>query len=360
MSLFVLMEMGLVALMTVYLSYHTHLVFAKAKYRKRITAVIITILIMLSLYDLIFFGFLANACICFIFFDVINLTLHKTKFNQYFKFIYQRGISALVISLILSFYGMYNAKNVIITTYDVEINKEFKDKSLMVVSDLHLGTTVSKTDLTKITNHANAINPDGIILLGDLYDEGTTKDEFDYSLKIFKQLASLYPVYYIEGNHEIGFLGQSPLKKFKIVNNLNNVGVKVLLDEVVKLDDMYLIGRKDYVIKKRKQLDTLLKETDVNKPLVLLEHQPQDYQTNERLGIDLQLSGHTHGGQIFPLNYLFDLIKVNDLNYGMIRRNNFNAIVTSGMGGWGYSIRTVGHSEIVLVNLISKKDTKVS
>ena len=140
MSWFVLMEMTLVAVMTVYLAYHTHLVFAKAKYRKIITTVIIGILIGLCLYNLIFFGFLANACICFVIFDIINLILYKTRFNRYFKFIYQRGMVALAASVILSFYGIYNAKNTVITTYDVIINKSFVDKSLMVVSDIHLGT----------------------------------------------------------------------------------------------------------------------------------------------------------------------------------------------------------------------------
>ena len=150
MSWFVLMEMTLVAVMTVYLAYHTHLVFAKAKYRKIITTVIIGILIGLCLYNLIFFGFLANACICFVIFDIINLILYKTRFNRYFKFIYQRGMVALAASVILSFYGIYNAKNTVITTYDVIINKSFVDKSLMVVSDIHLGTVVTKADLTEL------------------------------------------------------------------------------------------------------------------------------------------------------------------------------------------------------------------
>lgn len=137
MSWFVLMEMTLVAVMTVYLAYHTHLVFAKAKYRKIITTVIIGILIGLCLYNLIFFGFLANACICFVIFDIINLILYKTRFNRYFKFIYQRGMVALAASVILSFYGIYNAKNTVITTYDVIINKSFVDKSLMDIRNYH-------------------------------------------------------------------------------------------------------------------------------------------------------------------------------------------------------------------------------
>lgn len=354
MSWFILMEMTLVAMMTVYLAYHTRLVFAKARYRNIITAVIVVFLIALCLYDLIYFGFLANACICFVIFDIINLILYKTKLNCYFKFRYCRGIVALTASLFLSFYGMYNAKNTVITSYDIEINKDFKDKTLMVISDIHLGTIVSKTDLTKLSNHANVIEPDGIILLGDIFDESTTQDEVDYAMKMFSTLATKYPIYFVEGNHEIGFQGRSPLKEFDLVNRLKDSGVNVLLDETVILDDIYLIGRKDYVVKKRSVIEKLTNALDDSKPLVLLDHQPKDYKHNAKIGIDLQVSGHTHAGQIFPLNYLYELINVNDMNYGIKTNGDFHAIVSSGMGGWGYSMRTAGHSEIVVVNLKSK------
>ena len=356
MSWFILMEMTLVAIMTVYLAYHTRLVFAKARYRNIITVIIVLCLIILFLYDLIFFGFLVNACICFVIFDIINLILYKTKFNHYFKFIYRRGMVALAASIVLSCYGMYNAKNTLITTYNVEINKDFNDKSLMVISDVHLGTIVSKTDLTKISNHASAINPDAIILLGDIFDENTTQDEVDYAMKVFYNLSSKYPIYFVEGNHEIGFQGGSPLKEFDLINRLKDSGVNVLLDEAVMLDDIYLIGRKDYVIKKRESLEVITDDINEDKPLVLLEHQPKNYKDNAKLGIDLQLSGHTHAGQIFPLNYFFELINVNDMNYGIKKDGNFHAIVSSGMGGWGYSIRTASHSEIVVVNLSSKHE----
>lgn len=354
MSWFVLMEMTLVAIMTIYLVYHTRLVFAKAKYRNIITAVIVLSLIILSIYDLIFFGFLVNACICFVIFDVVNLILYKTKFNHYFKFIYRRGIVALIASIILSFYGVYNAKNTIITTYDIEINKDFKDKTLMVISDIHLGTIVTKADLTKISNHAEFLDPDGIILLGDIFDESTSQDEVDYAMRVFTVLASKYPVYFVEGNHEIGFQGGSPIKEFDLVNRLEKSGVNVLLDEQTRLDDIYLIGRKDFVVKKRKELSKLTKGVEDEKPLILLDHQPKDYENNAKAGIDLQLSGHTHAGQIFPLNFIFELFKVNEQNYGIEKNGDFNAIVSSGMGGWGYSIRTANHSEIVVVNLKSK------
>lgn len=355
MSWFVLMEMALVALMTIYLTYHTHLVFKHIRHAKIITLIIIVTLIILCQFSMLVFGFLANACICFVAFDLINLILFKTRFDRHFKFIYQRGIVTLIISLILSCYGIYNAKNTIVTSYDINIDKEFEDKTLLVVSDIHLSTAVDVNDLYKIKDQVDKIKPDALILLGDIYDEGTTQEDFDGSLKVFKEIAEDNLVYYIEGNHEIGFQGGCPLKELDVVDNLTDIGVHVLLDEVVELDDIYLIGRKDYVVSKRASLKSLVSNLDDDKPLVLLDHQPHEYDINKEQGIDLELSGHTHAGQIFPLQYLFDLVKVNDLNYGMITDGNFHAIVTSGMGTWGYAMRSAKHSEILQVNLISNK-----
>lgn len=353
MSWFTLMEMALIAIMTIYLTYHTHLFFRSVKKAKLITFLIIVILIFLCQINMNIFGFLVNACFCFIIFDIINLILFKTKLNRYFKLIYRRGMVALVISIILSGYGIYNAKNTIVTTYDVEINKDFKDKRLMVVSDVHLGTAINKSDLNKINDEANEINPDAIILLGDIYDEETSKEEFDYSLEFFSKLADDFFVYYIVGNHEIGFQGGNPLKEFDIVDNLEKVGVQVLLDQVIQFEDIYLIGRQDYSVKSRVSLESLVSDLDKNKPLILLDHQPHEYCISKEQGIDLELSGHTHAGQIFPLEYFYDLINVNDLNYGIETDGDFNAIVTSGMGTWGYAMRTSRHSEILVVNLIA-------
>lgn len=354
MSWFILMEMALVTIMTIYLTYHIHLLFHFVKRAKLLTFFIIVMLIFLSQINMNIFGFLVNACFCFIVFDIINLILFKTKFNRYFELIYRRGMIALVISVIVSGYGIYNAKNTIVTTYDVEINKDFKAKKLMVVSDIHLGTAINKSDLDRINDEANEINPDVIILLGDIYDEGTTKEEFDYSLEFFSKLVDDFFVCYIVGNHEIGFQGRNPLKEFDIVTSLEKVGIQVLLDRVIQFEDIYLIGRQDYSLKSRVPLENLVSNLDKNKPLILLDHQPHEYYISKEQGIDLELSGHSHAGQIFPLEYFYDLINVNDLNYGIATDGDFNAIVTSGMGTWGYAMRTARHSEILVVNLIAK------
>ena len=130
-------------------------------------------------------------------------------------------------------------------------------------------------------------------------------------------------------------------------------GVNTLNDEYVEFEDINIVGRQDYKIKKRKPVEQIINGMNQNKPVILLDHQPRSLEENKKLGIDLMISGHTHAGQIFPLNFLFSFIRVNDLNYGIEVNNNFHGIVTSGMGGWGYAMRTAKHSEIVVVNLKS-------
>ena len=222
----------------------------------------------------------------------------------------------------------------------------------MALSDIHLGTAVKTVNLKQLVTQAEKIKPDMIFLVGDVYDENTSSDEIDDSMKIFTQLAKSYPVYYVIGNHEVGY-SSSPLKEHNILERLQLAGVNTLNDEYVEFEDINIVGRQDYKIKKRKPVEQIINGMNQNKPVILLDHQPRSLEENKKLGIDLMISGHTHAGQIFPLNFLFSFIRVNDLNYGIEVNNNFHGIVTSGMGGWGYAMRTAKHSEIVVVNLKS-------
>ena len=287
---------------------------------------------------------------CLIIADLIYSLIFKTKLKRPYQKVYLIGV--LICSLSLSVYGIYNANNIVITNYQVSINKEFKDKKIMALSDIHLGTAVKTVDLKQLVTQAEKIKPDMIFLVGDVYDENTSSDEIDDSMKIFTQLAKSYPVYYVIGNHEVGY-SSSPLKEYNILERLQLAGVNTLNDEYVEFEDINIVGRQDYKIKKRKPVEQIINGMNQNKPVILLDHQPRSLEENKKLGIDLMLSGHTHAGQIFPLNFLFSFIRVNDLNYGIEVNNNFHGIVTSGMGGWGYAMRTAKHSEIVVVNLKS-------
>lgn len=315
---------------------------------KLVTALVIIAVALVASVELMVLGFLVNACICLLLGDLIYLLLWKTKIKRHYQRCYV--LIVFVCSIGLSIYGIYNADQVINTNYEVRINKDFEDKKIMALSDIHLGTAVKADELDQIISEANKVKPDVILLVGDVYDEGTSSDEIDYSMKVFEKLAKAYPVYYVIGNHEVGY-GSSPLKDYDLLERLNQAGVITLNDEYVEFEDINIIGRLDYTIKDRKEMKDIISDIDNDKPLVLLDHQPRFLKENKELGIDLMISGHTHAGQVWPMLPLWNLVGINEMNYGYRQDDNFNAIVSSGMGTWGFAMRTSKNCEIVVIEL---------
>ncbi|WP_297670883.1 hypothetical protein [Thomasclavelia sp.] len=114
---------------------------------------------------------------------------------------------------------------------------------------------------------------------------------------------------------------------------------------------MTIIGRKELYQPNRKDILQLTKSINENQFNIILDHQPKDLKTSAKSNIDLHLSGHTHAGQIFPAYYIFELFNINELNYGKEKIDNMIAINSSGIGGWGFPIRTQNHSEYVVINI---------
>ena len=139
-----------------------------------------------------------------------------------------------------------------------------------------------------------------------------------------------------------------------MLERLQLAGVNTLNDEYVEFEDINIVGRQDYKIKKRKPVEQIINGMNQNKPVILLDHQPRSLEENKKLGIDLMISGHTHAGQVFPMLPLWNLLGINEMNYGYRHDDNFNAIVSSGMGTWGFAMRTSKNCEIVVIDLISK------
>ena len=113
-----------------------------------------------------------------------------------------------------------------------------------------------------------------------------------------------------------------------------------------------MIGRRDASAPQRTDLEELTENIEPDKMRILLDHQPGDLKENEQAGIDLQISGHTHAGQIWPTGQLMELMGINEINYGYRKMGNLQVIVSSGMAGWGYPIRTGGHCEYVMIQVV--------
>lgn len=224
---------------------------------------------------------------------------------------------------------------------------------IVALSDIHLGTIIEKRHMKIIVNRVNLLNPDIILIPGDIIDEDirpVISSKVGDRLLEFK---SKYGVYAVTGNHEyIG--GVHKAKKF-----LSEHNILLLNDTAVLIDDsFYLAGREDLTInqflhKKRKALSEIVSDIDKTKPVILLDHQPFKLEQAEQNGIDLQLSGHTHHGQLWPFNFITRMVY--EISWGYKKKGQTHYYVSSGVGGWGPPIRTVNRPEIISIKLTFNK-----
>lgn len=353
---------------TIYYTYYRITRFLKyyQKYSKK-RAVLLTSIFLITMISL------TTTCSIFLLFLLLNALLLDGIYIVMNKFIniknikciekgYQTGLFILVLGIAITGYGYWNAQAIKEKTYHLETTKALPKGSLNIIqiSDLHFGVTVTSNVLEKHLKKISAEKPDVIVLTGDIFDENTTKKEMKEATKLLGKMDSTYGTYYILGNHDQNHYARD--KKYteeEMLKSFRENHIKVLTDEVMLIDNMfYIIGRKDFSLGKRKEIEELLKEVDLSKYIILLDHQPVELKQAENLGIDLELCGHTHAGQIWPLGVLMDLAKIYPLTYGKYQSEKYTAIVTSGMGGWNYPIRTAKNAEYVKVNIknnLSKK-----
>ncbi|MCI8574990.1 MAG: metallophosphoesterase [Bacilli bacterium] len=296
------------------------------------------------LFRTIFAGFFLYFIILNLLFDLAKLIvklLKATYMQNFLNKIYFHGIPILILCSVISLYGLYNINHPIIKEYQIKITTKLKNPiTIGMISDLHLGEIHNEKFLNEIVDHANELNADIFIFGGDIFDEYTKEEMKDQAITTFGKIKTKYGIFYIEGNHDL--LNNEIKQKFE------QNKIQVLDDLVIQIPHLInLIGRKDYrnnnLGNPRKELTELKKEVDPTLPIIVLDHQPKDQKLAASLNIDLQLSGHTHAGQIFPAN-LF-------LQYGYKKQKNYQIIVSSGYGVWGFPIRTAGRSEMIKINL---------
>jgi uncharacterized protein len=262
------------------------------------------------------------------------------------------AIVILSISIILVVAGRINALNPRIKNLSLNIPKKVESQKhlhIVMASDIHLGTLIANGRVTYLVEKINSLNPDIVLLAGDIVDEDigqVIKLNLGETLRTIK---SKYGVYGITGNHEyIGGVESA-------VKYLDAHGITMLRDTSVKINNsFYLVGRDDrsrnqFEGKKRKELKELMSEVDKNLPVIMMDHQPFGLNEAEENGVDLQLSGHTHHGQLWPFNYITD--KIYEVSWGYKKKGNTNVYVSSGFGGWGPPIRLGSRTEIVNIDL---------
>jgi predicted MPP superfamily phosphohydrolase len=289
------------------------------------------------------------------FLRVINLWVHF--FPSYITenpVIAKREMFLVVVAGVatLMAVGYVNALNIRLRTLDITIPKTVPDrKSLNIVmaSDIHLGVIVGKKRFERMVDKINALKPDLVLFAGDILDEDVAPVLRANLGDALKNIHAPLGIYGCTGNHE--YIGGVE----KACAYLTEHGIQMLRDSSVLVDSaFYVVGREDYSAQrfahvKRKELAELMRSVDKKYPVILMDHQPYHLDAAVAAGVDLQLSGHTHHGQFWPINLITD--RIYELSYGYKKKGATNFYVSSGVGTWGPPIRLVAWPEIVNIRL---------
>ncbi len=304
--------------------------------------------------------------------DIIRFLLKHTRLKKSFLFtsktLVTMGIVTAVFLSCICTYGLYNARNIKLKTYDIDVDKscgDTKDLKIALIADLHMGYSIGAREITNMVTKVNEINPDIVLIAGDIFDNSF--DGLDDPEEICRQLQSIkskYGVYATYGNHDIeekllvGFtLGKKSEKtnSDEMDNFIYESGITLLRDETMLInDEFYIVGRRDYEKPStddgsRMSAQELTKDLDKSKPIIFVDHEPLELQEIADAGADIDLSGHTHDGQLFPANIAVKFSWENPC--GMIKIDNMYSIVTSGVGVFGPYMRVGTDSEICEINV---------
>lgn len=269
------------------------------------------------------------------------------------------SVVAIVITGLYLGYAYYNCHNIVKTSYSYSTYKTQESLKMLVFSDSHMGTTIDPERFEALVDEINEQNPDVVLIVGDFVDDSTTRDELFKTSKSLGNLNTKYGVYFSYGNHDKGYYESSSRgwDYNDLENCLTEAGVKILKDEVVNITDTYcLVGRLDASEDNergngRKSIADLTKDIDKNKYTIVMDHQPADFENEAAAEVDMVLCGHTHGGQLIPINHVGEWIGVNDLRYGKETRNKTNFVVNSGVSCWALDFKTGCISEYLEITI---------
>lgn len=317
-------------------------------------------------------GIMLYSLLYVVLFDLLRLIAKHTKLKN--TLLFSRGsvisIGSVVVACAVAtcLYGIFNARNIKVNEYSVTVNKSCgSDKHLKAVlmADLHMGYAIGVDHITNMVEKINQQDADIVIIAGDIFDNSYDGMDDPEGIKAqLKSIKSKYGVYAVYGNHDIdekilmGFTfdwGGKQLHSEKMTNFMKECNIKLINDESVLInDEFYLVGRRDTDKPgtedgTRAEISELTKDLDKTKPIFVLSHEPDELQKTADAGADIDFSGHTHDGQLFPGNLTIGLFWENPC--GMIKKDNMYSIVTSGVGVYGTFMRVGTDAEICSVDI---------
>lgn len=285
------------------------------------------------------------------------------------------AIFVILFTALMSIYGIDNAHKLRITDYEVTSNKQssLDQMNIVLLADLHLGYNVGVEEMQDMVDKVNELNPDIVVLAGDIFDnEYEAIENPEEIVKILSGMKAKYGKFATYGNHDIqekilmGFtFNWSKEAKAKVQADermnkfVEDSGFIFLYDSFKQIgDSVYVYGRPDaskinFGNTSRVDASQITQNLDLNKTIICIDHEPSELNELAAAGVDLDLSGHTHNGQVWPGTLTINLFW--DNAYGMKKIDNMTSIVTSGVGLFGVNMRTGCYPEIVNIKLKFKK-----
>lgn len=284
--------------------------------------------------------------------DIVRIINYFFPFISPFSEMKKLRLGFIVIGIVsfIVVLGHINALIINVKQIQLNIDKEVsgkKELKVLMASDLHLGALIGERREMQLIDIIKNTEPDLVLLCGDLVD-GEIAPVLRKNLGThIQEIETPLGVYAISGNHE--YIGGIK----KTLPYLTSININMLIDELVVLPNgIQLIGRNDIAGRNAvgvKPLAELIDSIDFNKPIIVMNHQPFNLDEAAKLKVDLHLSGHTHNGQLWPLNYITDAIF--ELGWGLLKKGNTYFYVSSGFGTWGPPVRTGNRPEVVVFNI---------
>ncbi len=259
---------------------------------------------------------------------------------------------SLLVTIAVVLYGTLNMQTIRADRETYTSDKLSNAHRFVFVSDIHMGAAQSRSTIAEALERIKAENPDFIVLAGDITDEFTQKDEMQDIMSMFGSLG--IPVYYVYGNHDrqagSARAGGPTYSPEELEKAISDAGLIILDDSMAMISsDLVLLGREAYNHDSRKDPEDLPQTKDG--PFILcIDHSPFEKKDIVATGADLQVSGHSHAGQFFPLQFVYNVAGYDA--YGWYKVGETDVFVSSGFSGWGVPFRTEGHSEYVVMDLL--------
>lgn len=267
--------------------------------------------------------------------------------------------------------GVLGAHRLVVKNYDITVTKSSEnidDMRIVLISDLHIGINTLNRHVEEMVDLINEQNPDLVVIAGDIFDnEYTALEDPEETARLLKSIKSKYGVYAVYGNHDVeelligGFtFGHKRGSSKEMDNLLKKADIKLLLDEGVMIDDsIYLYGRLDYSklaegVSRRKTPKEITEGINRDIPIIVIDHQPRELDELSEAGVDIDLCGHTHDGQFFPMNITSRLL-VWENSAGYLQRGNLHNIVSAGVGLYGPNMRVGTRPDICVIDVHFRK-----